>query len=554
MPRKRLVVALALFAPLVLGLYMVADLAIAARAPVAKKAPAAKAVEVATCYACHGQIKDFHQPEKHAKVNCANCHEKLEAHLQAPGPASKPVTRTDHAACGACHKEQYETFVAVNLQSRARIEKATFKSRSPLFDKLMMPHGFTKEHAEPRSHVFMLVDHLAVDRAYGGRFQFKDWTKLSDAKGAERDAWSVLADKEPATGDQKPFLPQTAIAANSVCLSCKTQDHILKWKYMGDPDPNAQWSRTSKVVELARDLKHPINCFACHDPHSGRPRVVRDALIQAVVDRGEGTYPYDKEKSAKITMQKVTFRDFRAIGILSQADSNLMCAQCHVEYNCNPGLDPQTGQAIGMADRRTNYFPWANVFDLKKKYEELRFKDFRHAVTGTPLTKIQHPEAETHWGSTHERRGVECKDCHMPKVKTKAGKTYTFHGQRSARYMKKDTCVRCHPYWTEEEAEYQIDAIQNYIRGKLTKAEFWLGQLIDKYDEARKARVPEEVLNQARDAHDTAHIYWEWWTAENSDGFHNPTAARESLTRSITTSQTAIQALEKVLADIRAKR
>jgi len=101
MPRKRLVVALALFAPLVLGLYMVADLAIAARAPVAKKAPAAKAVEVATCYACHGQIKDFHQPEKHAKVNCANCHEKLEAHLQAPGPASKPVTRTDHAACGA---------------------------------------------------------------------------------------------------------------------------------------------------------------------------------------------------------------------------------------------------------------------------------------------------------------------------------------------------------------------------------------------------------------------------------------------------------------------
>jgi formate-dependent nitrite reductase cytochrome c552 subunit len=400
----------------------------------------------------------------------------------------------------------------------------------------------------------MLVDHLVVDRAFGGRFQLKDWTEIADAKKAERNAWSVLVDKEPATSDQKLFLPQTAIAANPVCLSCKSQDHILQWKYMGDPDPNAKWSRTSKVVELARDLKHPLNCFACHDPHAARPRVVRDALINAVVDRGEGTYPYDKEKSQKTTLQKVTFRDFRAIGILSRPDSNLMCAQCHVEYNCNPGIDPKTGESIGMADRRTNYFPWTNVFDVKKKYEQIGFKDFRHAVTGALLTKLQHPETETFWGSTHERKGVECKDCHMPKVKTVAGKSYTFHGQRSARYMKKDTCVRCHPSWTEEEAEYQIDAIQNYIRGKLTKAEFWLGQLIDKVDEAKRAGAPEEALKQAREAHDTAHIYWEWWTAENSDGFHNPTAARESLARSITASQEAIRSLDKAMADLKAKK
>ena len=142
----------------------------------------------------------------------------------------------------------------------------------------------------------------------------------------------------------------------------------------------------------------------------------------------------------------------------------------------------------------------------------------------------------------------------MPRVKTKAGKPYTWHGQRSARYMKKDTCVKCHSYWTEEQAEYQIDAIQNYIRGKMTKAEFWLAQLIDKYEEAKKAGASEEILKQARDAHDTAHIYWEWWTAENSDGFHNPALARESLARSITASQEGIKALDKALADARAKK
>ena len=150
----------------------------------------------------------------------------------------------------------------------------------------MAPHGFTKEHSEPRSHIFMLMDQLIVDRGYGGRFQPRDWTALTDGKGAETQLWSVLLkDAEPATSDQKIFMPQTAAASNPVCLNCKTQDHILKWKYMGDPDPKAQWSRTSKVVDFVRDLKQPMNCYSCHDPHSTGPRVVRDALIEAVVDR-----------------------------------------------------------------------------------------------------------------------------------------------------------------------------------------------------------------------------------------------------------------------------
>lgn len=504
-----------------------------------------KPAKVETCYGCHQEIKDFHAKGKHSKVNCSNCHEALDKHLR--DSSMKPVTRMEHAACGKCHKEQYESFLSVNLESRAKVEKATFKSRSPLFDKLMAPHGFTKEHAEPRSHVFMLVDHLIVDRGYGGRFQLKDWTMITDGKGAEKSAWDVLKDKEPDTSEQKAFIPQSATAANSVCLQCKTQDNILKWKYMGDKDPRAAWDRTSRVVDLARDLTHPINCFACHDPHSAQPRVVRDGLIEAVVDKNGGTYPYDKEKSAKITMKKVMFRDFRAIGILSKPDSNLMCAQCHVEYNCNPGHNPETGEAVGMGDRRTNFFPWVNVFDYKAKMDDAKFRDFKHAVTGASIAKLQHPETETFWGSKHERAGVECKDCHMPGVK-KGGKRYTWHGQKSARYMIKDTCIKCHPSWTAKEAEYQVDAIQNYIRGKLTKAEFWLGQFIDVYAKAKAAGVSDETLKEARKIHDQAHIYWEWWTAENSDGFHNPGAARESLTRSVTESQKGIKILSDAVA------
>ena len=507
-----------------------------------------KLVDVQNCYGCHKDIKEFHAGSKHSSVNCGYCHTDADSHVAKEGKA--PInTRTDHAACGTCHQEQFNTFATLNYESEAKKEKATMRGVSPLFDKLMAPHGFTREHAEPRSHVFMVMDHLIVDRAYGGRFQLKDWTYISDAKSAVADLWKViLKDADPKNSDQKQFMPQTATAANPVCMNCKSFDNILRWKYMGDPDPKAKWSRVSKPVEFARDITHALNCFMCHDPHSSAPRVARDALIEAVVDRGLGTYPNDKAKSAKLPMKKVTFRDgFRAIGLLSKADSNLMCAQCHVEYNCNPGIDTATGGAVTMADRRANHFFWANVFDYKAAAEKINFKDFRHAVTGAALSKLQHPEAETFWGSKHEREGVECKDCHMPKVE-KNGRTFTDHQQRSPRSMLKDTCVKCHGEMTVENAKYQIDAIQNYTRGKMAKAEYWLAQLIDTFPRARAAGVPDEAIKKAQAHHDQAHIFWEWWTAENSVGFHNPGAARESLTRSVDESQAGIKVLNDAIA------
>ena len=81
--------------------------------------------------------------------------------------------------------------MSVNLKSKAKVEKATTTSRSPTFDKLMMPHGFTKEHDEPRSHAFMVTDHLIVDRAYGGRFQLKRLEGDHKTGKALGPAWSI---------------------------------------------------------------------------------------------------------------------------------------------------------------------------------------------------------------------------------------------------------------------------------------------------------------------------------------------------------------------------
>ncbi|MGQ9638282.1 MAG: ammonia-forming cytochrome c nitrite reductase subunit c552 [Thermodesulfobacteriota bacterium] len=495
------------------------------------------------CLECHEEIKSLKRGTKHAFLPCSRCHSKFEEHLS--NWERSPETHLEASLCGQCHPSQYETFIQVNIKSKAKVEKSTTTSRSPTFEKLLSPHSFIKEHNEPRSHGFMLVDHLLVDRAYGGRFQLKTWKEISKVG----NVWDLVRD----TGRE---FPQTAKAGNTVCLTCKSTDAILRWPYMGEPHPSADLKRggnAGAIYMARRYLKNPMSCTHCHDPHGAKPRVVKDALIQAVIDRKEGTYPYDQEKSKKTQMEKIEFfrngKPFRAIGILNKPDSILLCAQCHVEYNCNPGFDPKTGAPIGMEDQRTNYFPWVNVFDIQKKYERIGFKDFKHQVTGAPITKLQHPEVETYWGSLHEGKGVECKDCHMPKVKDKKGKLFTFHGQRSSRYMLKDTCVRCHSSWSLEEAEYQVDAIQNYIRGKMRKAEFWLGKLIETYLRAKDLGVKDEILREVWPLHDKAHIHWEWWTAENSDGFHNPKLARESLSESISATQEAIKFLEKAIEE-----
>ncbi len=505
------------------------------------KAMTIKSVDSGACFGCHTEVQQLTGKGKHAKgVNCAVCHPDTAAHMK--DSAQKPVTRLDPQVCGGCHKEQYRSSLSPNLKSPAKLEKSVTTSRSPMSDLLLMLHGFTMEHDEPRAHVFMLPDFIINDRAFAGRIQLKDWTYIEKVG----KLWDVVTD----TGKE---LPQTAKAANTVCLACKTSDHVLNWPYMGTANPNSPLKRAPNpaALEMAKGTQYQMGCIHCHDPHSGGPRVIRDALIQAVVDRKEGTYPYDPEKSKQTTMEKIWFKrggqEFRAIGILNKPDSNILCAQCHVEYNCNPGTDTAAGKPTTMDDLRANYFPWANVFDVGKKYESIHFKDFKHGITGALLTKMQHPETETTWGSKHERAGVECKDCHMPKVKQK-GKEFTWHAARSGRFMIKETCLRCHPDWTDEQARYQIDAIQNYTRGKLRKAEFWLSRLIDTYLRAQDLGVGEDALKEARSAHDRAHTLWEWWTAENSDGFHNPQQARLALTESIATSRKGLDVLNKAIA------
>lgn len=256
-----------------------------------------KAFDAKDCYECHEAVKGFHVDSAHKTVGCDACHGGLDTHR--PKGKGRPTTNMDPANCGTCHQNQFRTMYQMNTEKTAHRDKTlpTFTA----MDKILAPHGFTREHNEPRSHAFALYDQVVVDRAFGGRFQNKEGKAGLARMGGNFKIWDVLKDEYPGE-PHKAFKPGTAAAANPVCMSCKSSDHILDWAYLGDPDPAAKWSRLSKVNEFVKDTNHSLNCNFCHDPHSAKPRVIRDGLIQALTRPEKDTLWHKDPKGAKLSL------------------------------------------------------------------------------------------------------------------------------------------------------------------------------------------------------------------------------------------------------------
>ncbi|MCI6529987.1 MAG: ammonia-forming cytochrome c nitrite reductase subunit c552 [Mesosutterella sp.] len=389
----------------------------------------ASAANSASCAGCHKDITESNHISAHKNVACSTCHSDLDKHVA--GQVKRPGTNNDPAVCGTCHKEQFTSLYKANDKREARKSKtaANGPSPNPFFNMALGGHGFTTEHDEPRSHNFMLMDQMLVDRGWGGRFQPKEgWLYAAHGSGAIK-AWDMVKDIWPGDNQQKVRgVPGTAAAGNAVCWTCKTTDPMLGWAYLGDPKPGTTFSRTGSPIDVMRASNHALNCNFCHDPHNAKPRIVRDALIQAVT-RTDFPSVYNEGRNwAKVDVKDAGVRGFvRKVGYLSKPDSKLMCAQCHVEYVCNPGLDPKTGKKVGFDSRLTNLFPFVTTDTIEKFYDHVGYADFKHPLTGAKLIKMQHPDTETYNNSVHDKAGIGCAACHMPKVK-KGGKTITTTG------------------------------------------------------------------------------------------------------------------------------
>jgi len=515
-------------------------------------APAPAAANDQMCAACHSNIGDMHKGTKHEALACNTCHKGTDKHLT--NPKERPTVSMAPADCGACHKEQFDSMYQVNNHRIARDSKKNTNNiaPNPFFDEALGAHGFVKEHNLPRSHAFAAVDQFIADRAFGGRFQPKDGWLFGGDEGGYFGVWDKIKDTVPENNAQKPHYAGTAAAANPVCWTCKSTDVMMDWAYMGDPKTPAKWSRASNPVDLVKNVNHAVNCNFCHDPHSAKPRVVRDALIQAMTRTDYPTLYSESKNKTGMKVQDMGLRGFnRKIGVLDKPDSKLMCAQCHVEYNCNPGFDPKTGKPIKMDDIRTNLFPLVDVTKIDDYYKHASFKDFKHNQTGAALTKMQHPDTEIYWNSKHDQMGVGCADCHMPKVTDKkTGKTYTSHWATTPSAYMQETCLKCHKDKSEDQMKRTVKSMQVHYNGKLREAEASMAQMFNAFREAKAAGVSEDVIKKAQELHSVAHSNWEWWTAANGAWFHNLPQAKESLAKSVKASQEATKLLRTEAAKL----
>mgnify|MGYP001439384066 CR=1 FL=1 len=76
-----------------------------------------------------------------------------------------------------------------------------------------------------------------------------------------------------------------------------------------------------------RNINHAVNCNFCHDPHSAKPRIVRDGLIQALTRTDIPSLYSEDPKATKINVIDMGVRGFtRKIATMEKADSKLMCA------------------------------------------------------------------------------------------------------------------------------------------------------------------------------------------------------------------------------------
>ena len=174
------------------------------------------------------------------------------------------------------------------------------------------------------------------------------------------------------------------------CIHCHASVYV-PYKKAGGGDLVKGFEHFNQMpyTEARKSFNHPIACIDCHDPLTMALRITRPGFLEGIkaLKASQGIADYDVNTQA-------TRQEMRSF----------VCGQCHVEYY------------FKGAEKRLTY-PWhkgLKVDAIADYYDEVGFKDWTHAKTGTEQLKAQHPEFEMWSQGIHARSGVACADCHMP--------------------------------------------------------------------------------------------------------------------------------------------
>jgi nitrite reductase (cytochrome c-552) len=268
----------------------------------------------------------------------------------------------------------------------------------------------------------------------------------------------------------------------ATCWTCKSPDIPRLMDKLGPEKFYAQ-----PFAALKTEVTHPIGCLDCHEPNTMKLRISRPALREAFARQGKN-------------IDDVSHQEMRT----------LVCAQCHVEYYFKgPG----------------NYltFPWdkgTTPEQIEAYYDESKFSDWTHAISKTPILKMQHPDYEVYTKGIHAYRNVACADCHMP-YRTEGGVKFTDHHVQSPLLNLANSCAVCHR-WGEEEIRSRVESIQDKVREGRTRAEKTVSLAHFDIAAAMQAGASDDELKEARNLVRSAQMRWDYVAANNGMGFHAP--------------------------------
>ena len=350
---------------------------------------------------------------------------------------------------------------------------------------------------------FMKTKTNNIDTTYAGSSQFS-WLErdprqvilfagypfskeYNDDRGHANALEDVRATKRLNLNDEDPkHTPAT-------CYSCKSSANPGLWDRLGMQAYDAM-----SFNEMTPNIDTAIGCSNCHEAETMRLIVTNPALEEALERQGKDWATFTRQEMRTV-----------------------VCANCHVEY-------------YFKGDGKYLTFPWDNgtkVEEIISYYEEAGFKDWAYPETDTPMLKAQHPEYEFFTaGSTHYNAGVSCADCHMPYVRDGASK-YSSHDVHSPLLNPEQACGQCHT-----DTDYVINRV-NLIQQQVAETKIDTEDAIIDAIHAIKTAVTagnadSALLDEARKLHREAQFMWDFISAENSTGFHNPEYALEVLAKS----------------------
>jgi len=343
-----------------------------------------------------------------------------------------------------------------------------------------------------------------VDTTYGGSSQFS-WLKrdprqvilfagypFSKDYNDDRGHANALADVQKTKRLNLNHDDETK-TTHATCYSCKSSNNPSLWAEMGMEAYDKMF-----FDQMTPRLDYSIGCANCHEAGTMRLIVTNPALDEALKAQGKDWRTFTRQEMRTV-----------------------VCANCHVEY-------------YFKGDGKYLTFPWAkgtNIDQIISYYEEAGFKDWEYPEAKTPMLKAQHPEYEFFTAdSTHFKAGVACADCHMPYVSEGAAK-YSSHDVHSPLLNPEASCGQCHT-----DTEYvirRVNLIQEQVAGTKQSTE---DAIIDAINAIKAAaanpKADAALLDQARGLHRKAQFMWDFVSAENSTGFHNPEYALKILAQS----------------------